>query len=75
MVVGDSKDNASLKTSSENLLELRNVLKVHERVVLPGHVSVCRIAAAIARPWLQLVDEPVARGSCEENGIENVECG
>jgi hypothetical protein len=53
-------------------LELRDVLEVHERVVLPGHISVCCLAAAVARPWLQLVVEPVDLGSCEGNGIENV---
>jgi hypothetical protein len=65
----------SLETTAENLLELRDVLEVHERVVLPRHISVRCLAAAEVRPWLQLVVKPVNLGSGKGNGIENVQCG
>lgn len=49
----------SLKTRAEDFLELRYVVKVHEGIVLPRHIGICRLATAEARPWLQLIVEPV----------------
>jgi hypothetical protein len=62
----------SFKTRAEDLLELWNVVKVHQRVVLPWDIGICGLAAAEARPWLQLVVEPVRLASLKRNRIENI---
>jgi len=51
------------------------VIKVHKRVVLPGDISICGLAPAEARPWLELIVEPVSLASAKGNGIENIDYG
>jgi hypothetical protein len=60
--------STSFKTRAEDLLELWYVVKVHQRVVLPWDIGIC----GLARPWLQLVVQPVRLASLKRNRVENI---
>ena len=62
-----------LKTAAEDLLESRDVVKVHERVVLSGDVGIRGLATAESCPWLELVVQPVLFGATERVGVKDVE--
>jgi hypothetical protein len=62
----------SFKTATEDLLELRNVVKVHESIMLPRNVSVRRLTTAETIPRLQLLVQPISLASAQRNGIEDV---
>ena len=54
-------------------MEARDVVKVHERVVLPGDVGIRGLATAESCPRLELVVQPVLLGATERVGIEDIE--
>ena len=65
-------ESTCLKTAAEDLLESRDVVKVHERVVLSGDVSIRGLATAESCPWLELVVQPVLFGATERVGVKDV---
>jgi hypothetical protein len=77
-------DSPGLEPLPEDLLEEGNVIKVHQSVVLAGHVSKCGtvfaafdVTTAEALPRLELLVQPVVLRSLEGDGIEDVQdlCG
>ena len=62
-----------LQTVAEDLLEARDMVKVHERVVLSGDVGIRRLATAETCPRLELVVQPVLFAAAERVGVEDIE--
>ena len=54
-------------------MEARDVVKVHECVVLSGNVDIRGLATAETRPRLELVVQPVLFAATERVGVEDVE--
>ena len=54
-------------------MEARDVVKVHERVVLSGNVDIRGLATAETCPRLELVVQPVLFAATERVGVEDVE--
>lgn len=51
------------------------MVKVHEGVMLPGHVGVRGLNAAEFSPWLELLVQPVFLAAAERDGVEDIEDG
>lgn len=66
--------STSLKTTAEELLELRGMINVHERVVFSRHISKYWVAATESTPWLELL-EPVdlVIRATRRDGVENID--
>jgi hypothetical protein len=64
---------ACLETVAEDLLETRDVVKVHERVVLSGDVGIRGLDPAETCPRLELVVQPVLFAATERVGVEDIE--
>ena len=61
-----------LEAVAEDLLEARNVVKVHEGVVLSWNISVRGLATAECSPRLELVVQPVLFATTEGDGVEYI---
>ena len=80
LLSGCYSNSTGLEPLSEDLLEEGDVVKVHQSVVLSGHVSeggavfaAFLVATAETLPGLELLVNPVGLRSLEGNGIEDVQ--
>ena len=68
----DLLNTTSFKTASEELLELRDVTRVHESIMVPGDIGVCHLSAAETVPRPQLFVQPIRFGSGKRNGVKDI---